>query len=426
MKKMYLTLSLALFLMGSVPAAKADAVSVTAPQGNLAVRTFKKMNDACERFLTNENVPSSVRKIINVAGHIIPVFPTLRSFSDPDKFNFLLVEGPVMGAVTTPAAVTLANALMGRPLIDSLFFKHCFESFISYQGANVFRNGVNVDSRLSNNVKAWLNWWYSAAVYATVTAGPVLVKATTPNQRLFAYGLIAVHMIWPLFSQRMTTYVWTPLLFSKFPKFSLLDKIHSDPKWSADLAAKEKGLRYYPTDELINGHLDKIIELGVKAGETAEKIDAATDRAERKKLAAELKKTRTELGSLQAELKWIRWFREGLGEGEKVPSGRKFQYWAQKTGVSMGAAAMMLTLYFIQRWVLAGTSSDDEGLLQRLFKVILRQVDPKAQVSTEVLQQVPDVVRSLAEDMRRDPELFKVAVVSTLGVMPPQQQALVQ
>lgn len=331
------------------------------------------VNSFCELVLLGfeKHVPKPLQGPLVGAGYIVPVIPLFELLRNSDK-TFFVAETWILGLVNTPAAVEMANLLNGHGNeFGTKFLTDTKELYISYQSANVVRTGVAIDESLSKNTRAWLNWWYSTAFYAWQTAGHKLAMATTPTEKVHAWSLVVFSGLWPIFSQRVSQYILTPLLFSKFPKESLLKKIH-DPEMTSDalIAAQEATIVKAKA---------KIEELGVETSENQ----------------IELGKAKDELMTAEYNVKWVKWFRKGLADGQVIPKKRDLKYWSIKTGASTGAAVVMVALYLLVRRALVGDDKDEKTIMHGMLKYFIDTAGLAKQASGELIESAEREVNAL-------------------------------
>lgn len=321
------------------------------------IHQFSKSSaGSCELVFDRSSTPISpaLQKPLTFLGYVSGVIPLSKIFQDPDKIFYVLLESPLTGLVTTPISVLVANQLTGNGLhLDADFLRNVWEVYWTYQVANVVRNGVSLDTSLSTNARSWLNWWFSASITALGTAGDHLANAVTDRAAEHAYSLIAYSMSFPLLSQQISQRFFVPLLFSKFPKKSLLDQIKDPSKTTPALVA----------------HQEELIE------ETQRAIDQIRHvRPDGQDHDPELRKLEEVLLSARFSKGWIEWFRRGHVEGMPLSRNRELQYWGIKTGVSMSVAVFMVTLFYIGRWELVGRTEDDDGMMKRLIQIAMRDL----------------------------------------------------
>jgi len=357
-------------------------------------RFHRGVGKFCERTLIGfkKRFPEKLQQPILGLGNVIPVRPFFKTLSSSDKSFFVFIESPLIGLLTTPASSIIANvlsqAITGQPwAFDGRFLRDTAEVYLSYQGANVFRNGIAIDQSLTSSARSWLNWWLSASIYAATTAGDKIATAHTPAEKMHAGALVAYAMAWPLFSQRMGTMVFTPLLFSKFPKESLLTKIQNPS---------------IPTAELVEAQQKTVA--GLK-----EKLESAPKETHDEKIA--YAKIKDDLESAEYSLKWIGFYRRTDSKStewnpESIPwSTRKAEYWSIKTGASMGTAIGMVSIYFLARWALVGKSKDDEGIMKKMIKFFMAQAGVVAELSEDMLNKAVKEINDTLREFKGD-EVF--------------------
>ncbi len=310
---------------------------------------FTHVNRSCESFLT-ESTSENFRKVLKVLGHIVPVIPLSKTLANSDQLFFVLIESPLIGAITTPVSNVLSHLLRtGGVHLGMPFLVDTAQVYASYQSAGVVRKGVALQEGLNPKLRIILNWWYSFALYAMNTAGYALAHAQTHEQKVYAYSLVAFSALWPVFSQTMDVRVITPFLFSKFPTQSLLKKIQ-DPS--------------IPLATLVDEQNAKIQELEQKL------VDEQEFLQDGKAIKSNIK---NQLASEKARLYWIEWFRRGTQDGDSISQSRKNLYWARKTMSSMALVAIpMTTGYFLLRWLLVGNEPDSDRLgIQKVIDLLL-------------------------------------------------------
>lgn len=257
---------------------------------------------------------------LRVLGIVVPVLPVLRTLKDRDKRFYALIERPLMGIPSSIVGTTLARSLTALALggavspLGAGYLRNIAETWCSYQLANVARNGVNIDETLSGPTKVRLNYWYSVAIYATFTAGDKL-GTSDPVQLSLGLAEVAFAALWPLLSQRVATYLVTPLMFGVFPRKALVARLSSS----------------YSRAELQGALPSTIPTLEARWME-----------------------------------RWVMIFRAGLPEGAALPRWRIVAYWSLKTCVSTSISASVITLYFCLRFALVGMSNAHYGPLRRL------------------------------------------------------------
>lgn len=243
-----------------------------------------------------------------ILGYIIPVIPLLRTFKDQNRRFYVFIEQPLIGLITTPISAVFANWILKIPSqFNPEFVWSMVEVYISYQVATVIRDGVNTDPEISHLKKVILNWFYSAASYAIFTAGGKILAAHNQAELSFAYALVGFSFLWPLFSQTLSTYLWTPIFFAKFPKRKLL-KLLFNPKIS-------------------------LKQLKLESANSWDQI-------------------------------WINWCQKRAHNHLQI---RRVEYWFIKTGLAVIVAILMTTVYFIARWNLVGISALQPQILTQLF-----------------------------------------------------------
>lgn len=257
--------------------------------------------------------------MLRAAGFLIPVIPLWRTLRDQNKRFFTFVERPLMGIpaglVGTSIARATAAALLGG-VSHVTFWHNFFETYCSYQSANLIRNGVNVDERLTNRIKITLNYWYSVAVYSIFTAADKFAQAQDR-----ALAEVGYAMLWPLLSQQIATYVVTPMLFGRFPKKDLLDQLQrSGVSTMALRAAVDEEARQLQT-------------------QPPSADDPSGARAQYE---------------LRCKRRWLEYFRRDLADNAPTPARRLTVHWLIKTSVSVGMSAAMIASYFTLRFCLVG------------------------------------------------------------------------
>lgn len=321
-------------------------------------------SETCESFFYHFNlhIPEPVKKPLTFLGYASGLIPLTKTFQDPDKIFYVLFESPLIGFVTTPVSVIVANMLTGHGVhFDWAFVNDSWEIYWTYQVANVIRNGVSLDTSLSGNARVWLNWWFSASITALGTAGGHLAHATNQEALEHAYSLIAYSMSFPVFSQQISQRFFVPLFFSKFPKKSVLDQVKDPLK---------------TTPELIAGQ-----EVIIQDAE-AEIKRLKADHTEASHHQGEMRRLEEMLLSARFSKKWIQWFREGYADGMHLSKKRELQYWSIKTGVTMSVAVFMVALFYIGRWELIGKAPEDDGALKAMVKVAMKELSSQSEKVT--------------------------------------------
>ncbi len=262
------------------------------------------------------------KKILTFLGYLFPVIPINDAVKNKNKGFFLFIEQPALGIFTTFTSLLIAQYVSGIVFkFDIVFLRNFGEIYFSYQIANIIRNGVNINDGLSKSRKILLNWFYSVITYIFFTAGDRLAFADTRSELAFACGLITFAVIWPVLSQTLSTCLWTPVMFSKFPRLSLLKKIN------------DKSLT-----------VDTITE------------EIMPEESSHRKWA----------------LRWLIWFR---GEDDKRRyrlSLRYVQYWLIKTFYAILVALFMTTIYYLVRWNIVGFSAESGKLFTDIWYKILQ------------------------------------------------------
>lgn len=363
LKKQSFTACFVLISLVSLELSKAYAREVSLEElktSNLH-KIADKTTEVCEVFFSrfDAHVPEPLKKPLTFVGYVSGVIPTSKMLSDPDKIFFTLIETPITGLITTPASVIVAGLLTGNGVhFDAAFLRDAWEVYWTFQVSNAIRNGVSLDTNLSLSARTWLNWWFSASINSLGTAGDRLAQATTEKAAEHAYSLIAYSMSFPLFSQQVSQRVFTPLLFSKFPKKSVLDQVKNPLKTTAHLLEAQ---------QFIIDDAEKEIARIKENPDDVKNHLAEIRRLEEMKLSARFSKG------------WIEWFRKGHLDGETLAPHREAQYWAMKTGVSMSVAVFMVTLYYIGRWELLGKDEDGDGVLKQMVRFAMRELSADTQ-----------------------------------------------
>ena len=363
------------------------AAAVQADESLTPTRTENFANAtaaACSRFYVNFEtyVPEPLKKPLTFTGYVTGVIPLAKTLQNKDKIFFVLLESPVTGLITTPVSVMVAQMLTKHGVhMDMAVAKDMWEVYWTYQTGNIVRNGVSIDTSLTNGARSWLNWWFSASITALGTAGGKLAEATTLKAAEHAYSLVTYAMTWPLFSQQISQHFITPLLFSKFPKKSILDAISDSSRTTASLLEDQRIL-IKETESAISK---------LKSDPTVEKANQA-----------ELRKLEEELVSARFSERWVEWFRKDHVDGSPLSKMRTNQYWAIKTSVSMATAVFMVSLYYIARWELVGETENDDGAIKKAVRAAMKQMDPSSPSLKDVAEKQWDeavkAVRSLIEE----------------------------
>ncbi|MFH1729624.1 MAG: hypothetical protein ABIA04_14535 [Pseudomonadota bacterium] len=339
--------------------------------------------DNCLNLFGNTNIPIprfqvAIEKGVGIAKLVNPVNHLKNSWQNKDKRWFVFFEQPLIGLATSFFNAGIAFALNGidifvpgsRVILSREFIDSYFEIYIGYNGSNILRNGVNVNEKISNKTAVWLNWFYSTLIYTALTAGDKLALGVDATTKAHAYATVAYAGLWPIFSQWTSRVIWTPFLFSFFPKESMLDKIYDSEKT-----------------------VDMLILEQVEALERDQALLEKTALEDRIKIA----ELNTNIKTVKANIFWIKFLRLGLSDGGDFSRYRKAGYWAIKTSAASVVSAVMITIYFTARWQIAGYDASDNGLIQLMFLHFLEQSETDVQVTSEFLEALPDMLRMNAE-----------------------------
>ena len=285
--------------------------------------------------------------MLRIAGFVIPVIPLWRTLKDQNKRFFTFVERPLMGIpadlVGTAAARMVASVFLGN--VNPVGFWHNFtEIYCSYQSANLVRNGVNVDERLSDKIKVRLNYLYSVLIYSTFTAAGKFAGAGDPKMLVAALAEVGYAILWPLMSQHVATYIIIPVMFGRFAKKDFLDQLRS-PDVSTSALQPAIEAEAHGLDAIIAGNHGHPIAVRAKH-------------------------------ELQHKMRWLEFFRKGLADNAPTPMRRFIAYWFIKTAVSVGMSSVMIALYFTMRFVLVGFGGYT-GPLSGLMHLVLSIVGYK-------------------------------------------------
>lgn len=207
----------------------------------------------------------SLERPWRMIGHLIPVLPLIGSFKDKDRRFFNFVESPfVTGIPSGVASVVLTKALFwglsfaflgSQKPFPALFNYDTLLKFTEvwflYNGTQLFRGTVTTDPTIPDNKmewwksqKYWLNYYYSTVSY---TVGTIFLKPALHSFFTWLHAvqpevfpappavtqLDAAHKLgetvnaaaWPTFSQYAATYFVVPIMFGRWPKKNLMDKI---------------------------------------------------------------------------------------------------------------------------------------------------------------------------------------------------------
>lgn len=269
-----------------------------------------------------------MKKLVHFLGYMIPVIPLARSVKNENRRFYVFIEQPLIGIATTPLALIFAEWLLGiHTAFNATFLRNTFEIYLAYQMAQVIRDGVNTDIHVKRHAKIFLNWFYSAVTYIIFTAGDRLAFAQNTSEKAYAYALVTFSLLWPVLSQFLSTVVWTPILFSKFPKKTLLKQL-----------------------QLSSVNLSSLLKLAKEKVRTLRKISG--------------KDVTDELHDAQWNLRWTQWFHE-----KKIGTIR---YWMIKTGVASLIAVLMTALYFLLRWSVVGLDAGGEGIFLKFWENIFK------------------------------------------------------
>lgn len=237
---------------------------------------------------------------------IFPIIPLLRSLKDRDRRFYVFIEQPLISVLVTFASLYISEELTHTAhSFNPVFIRNFLEVYLSYQLANIIRDGVNTDAQIRGRIKLLLNWYYSVLSYVIFTAVDRLARAKTEEERVFAWGIVIFSILWPIFSQTSSTYIWTPILFSKFPKRTLLIKLSDISLSLSELLKDEKD--YW-------------------------------------------------------NIKWIYWFRKSNTLKLKM-----IQYWLIKTVIGVLIGVLMTTVYYLLRWNLVGVDSLHPQILTKFI-----------------------------------------------------------
>ncbi len=267
-------------------------------------------------------------KVLHLFGYLIPVIPLARSLKNENRRFYVFIEQPLIGIATTPLALIFTEWFLGiHTVFNGTFVRNTFEIYFAYQTAQVVRDGVNTDIHIKKRAKIFLNWFYSAVTYIIFTAGDRLAFAQSSSEKAYAYALVTFSLLWPVLSQILNTILWTPILFSKFPKKSLLKQLQSNSVVLSSLLKEEQ-----------------------------KKVHKLQKKSE--------KDFTGELGEAQWNLRWIQWFYEG-----KIGTVR---YWMIKTSVASLIAVIMTTLYFFLLFNMIGVDKEVNGIVLLLWSSVLK------------------------------------------------------
>ncbi len=324
---------------------------------------------------------SRIQSALNFTGrYLVPVVPVWEALKDADRRSFIK-EQIKMGVVTTPVSVTLGRLISGSVAIGEGWVRNVLEIFFSYQTTDVVRNAVATDPRVTENVRSWLNWYYSVVVYSAFTAGDHLAKAETPAQKAFAYGLVTYAMIWPIFSQRVKQYVLVPIMFGRFPKQTLLDKITHGQ---------------VPKEQLIGELGTKLFKL-----ESDLKILLAAEKTDQSKVSG----IQREIRSMKHDIDWVNKFREGVEDGKASPPERLKALKIKKLSISAAIAIVMTAIYISARTWLVGETASAEGdaVITDIYRSMFTELSPGEVLNPEILNGVPGEVRGLIDSVNQAP-----------------------
>lgn len=182
-------------------------------------------------------IPNSVKSTLDhpAVKLWLPIMPLARSWNDKDRKLYVFVEAPLTSLISSPVGIVLARLATGRNPFDADALRNFFESYGGYALTNTVRNGVNVDPTLTKEQQFRWNYWYSVLIYSAFTAGDKVLKVlNTPaptgkpwltlldnpqflQTAAFAASTIGYSALWPIYSQKVGTYILTPVFFGQYP-----------------------------------------------------------------------------------------------------------------------------------------------------------------------------------------------------------------
>lgn len=314
----------------------------------------------------------------NIAGHIIPVTPLLRSLANKDKRFYMLVETPAVGLLTDPVGMAIYNKLTGT----AFSIPDLIQNYFAYQGSQIVRNGVTLENNISDRKKVFLNWWITVLFYGAFNGIPQIMHAihtNNPDAMTFALSTVSFAALWPIITQNINTRFIVPMFFNGYPNKTLLGKIYDVEKYSRQ--------------DLVN-------ELEVA-------IHAIEDKALGRELTSSEKRS---IKHLQKNIEYVNWFRLEKANGE-APNMKvkKRMYWLKKTGMVFIIATIMISAYHSTRLYVRGANADPTqwGPLTELVHKVgsYFSEDAGKKLSSNELEDFSKAVISQVKDQGPAPEV---------------------
>lgn len=292
--------------------------------------------------------------------------PLKDSWLDKDKRFFTFFESPLRGLADGIPGIILARWISGLDVFDSSILMNYKDTYLSYQTTNLFRNGINLNKKISDRLALLLSWYYSAISYSIITAGPTFLLATTSLEYTHAWSLVTYSVLWPLFSQSASRKFFVPFLFSRYPRSSELKEI-------GDRSVKTKTLLSNIDKEILN------FELELKK-EKLKKI--------------KISYLKSELFHLNHVKKWIIFFRKDLADGAGIPKKRFAKMAAQKQRDSLVITTFMVATYLVLRNYLIGDALVVEGpFIKDSVSYVYSLLSEGAYLSEEKLRLAMEIIK---------------------------------
>lgn len=341
--------------------------------------------------------PASTRRrawniAANIAGHIIPVTPLLRSLSNKDKRFYMLVETPAVGLLTDPVGMIIFNKLTGTVFS----FSDLVQNYFAYQGSQIVRNGVTLEKNLSDRKKVFMNWWITVLFYGAFNGIPQIMHAihtNDPQAMSFALSTVSFAALWPIITQNINTRFVVPMLFDSFPNRSLLNKIYDVEKYSRE--------------EIIH--------------ELEDEMHAIEDKAQGRELTGAEARS---IKHIKKKIEYVNWFRLEKKDGTSFGMKAKQRlFWLKKTAVAFLVATVMISAYHSTRLYVRGSAPDPTqwGPLTELVHKVgsYFSEDAGVKLSPNELDDFSKAVISQVKDQGPAPEL-PISSLPPLHETPPK------
>jgi len=345
-----------------------------------------------EKLCTPNQSISTCRRVwniaANIAGHIIPVTPLLRSLSNKDKRFYMLVETPAVSLLTDPVGMAIYNKLTGT----AFSIPDLVQNYFAYQGSQIVRNGVTLENNISDRKKVFLNWWITVLFYGAFNGIPQIMHAidtNDPNAMTFALSTVGFAALWPIITQNINTRFIVPMFFNGYPNKTLLGKIYDTEKYS----------RQDLVDEL------------------EKEIHAIEDKAVGRELTSKEKRS---IKHLNKNIEYVNWFRSEKPNGDAPNmNAKRRMYWLKKTTMVFIIATIMISAYHSTRLYVRGSNSDPSqwGPLTELVHKVGTYFgeDAGLKLSPNELDDFSKAVISQVKDQGPAPEV-------PLGTLPPVRE----